>query len=71
MHGQHLHRVPALASAGWALNDEAVYLVEITDGLHAERVIGEWIAIWNSTARVRASVDKPPTRPKTPTGPWI
>ncbi len=31
-----------------SLKYEAVYLVEMTDGFHAERVIGEWIAFYNT-----------------------
>ena len=30
-----------------SLKYEAVYLVEMTDGFHAERVIGEWIEFYN------------------------
>ena len=32
-----------------SLKYEAVYLVEMTDGFHAERVIGEWIEFYNAT----------------------
>ena len=32
-----------------SLKYEAVYLVEMTDGFHAERVIGEWIDFYNAT----------------------
>lgn len=31
-----------------SLKYEAVYLVEMTDGFHAERVIGDWIAFYNT-----------------------
>ncbi|MEZ5826694.1 MAG: hypothetical protein R3C97_18790 [Geminicoccaceae bacterium] len=32
-----------------SLKYEAVYLVEMTDGFHAERVIGEWLDFYNAT----------------------
>jgi putative transposase len=38
-----------------SLKYEAVYLVEMTDGFHAERVIGEWIEFYNS-ARPHSSL---------------
>ena len=39
-----------------SLKYEAVYLVEMTDGFHAERVIGEWIDFYNAT-RPHSSLD--------------
>ena len=39
-----------------SLKYEAVYLHELTDGFHAERVIGEWIGFYN-TERPHSSLD--------------
>ena len=39
-----------------SLKYEAVYLHELTDGFHAERVIGEWIGFYN-TQRPHSSLD--------------
>jgi putative transposase len=39
-----------------SLKYEAVYLVEMTDGFHAERVIGGWIAFYNDI-RPHSSLD--------------
>ena len=43
-----------------SLKYEAVYLHELTDGFHADRVIGEWIGFYN-TERPHSSLDGPTT----------
>ena len=49
-------RRKAAACAECPLKYEAVYLHELTDGFHAERVIGEWIGFYN-TERPHSSLD--------------
>ena len=39
-----------------SLKYEAVYLHELTDGFHAERIIGAWIGFYN-TERPHSSLD--------------
>ena len=54
-----------------SLKYEAVYLHELTDGFHAERVIGEWIGFYNTERPIRPSTVKRRPRPTGPVNLWI
>jgi hypothetical protein len=52
-----------------SLKYEAVYLHELTDGFKAERVIGEWIGIYNTERPHSALGDRTPAEAYGPRGP--
>ena len=55
-----------------SLKYEAVYLHELTDGFHAERVIGEWIGFYvTPSGPIRPSTVKRRPRPTGPVNLWI